>query len=452
MKMPPQIPGHPLLGNALDIHRDPLGFLMSMTRQYGDILAYRMVIWPGVLINHPDYIQHVLQENNRSYSKREIDYEILQTVLGQGLLTSDGEFWLRQRRLIQPAFHRQRLAAFGDLMTSATLQMLSRWEVFARQGQVVEVSDEMMRLTLSIVCKSLFGTDIGVEAEVVGRAFTTINTEIANFFRSLFPLPIVLRRPRYRSAVAALNQVVEGIIARRRASLVNQELASQPQDLLAMLLQARDEDTHQGMTDSQLRDEVVTLLLAGHETTANALAWTWYLLFKNPAVGQRLREELAQVLCGRLPTLDDLPELPYNRMVIQEAMRLYPPAWLISRRAENADEIGGYSIPAGTRVSMSPFLMHHHPGFWENPEGFDPLRFTPERTVGRPPYAYFPFGGGPRLCIGRDFALQEAQLVLATVVQHCRLDLLPGHPVEPEPLVTLRPKHGLKMTLHDFYL
>lgn len=445
--VPPGPPRHPIFGNLREIRRDSLGFLLSAAREYGDIVSFHFMFFPGLLINHPDYIQHVLQDNHRAYSKQTFDYAVLKPVLGEGLLTSDGDFWLRQRRLIQPAFHRQRIAAFGEQMVQDTQEMLRRWEPISRNGQAVDVAEEMMRLTLTIVGRALFSVELSAQASTIGPAFTILNAEIAQLLRSFLPTPIKFRLPRFQRALGDLNRTVQSIIDQRRERLARSGEAGG--DLLAMLIQARDEQTSEQMTDQQLRDEVVTLLLAGHETTANALTWTWYLLSQHPQVEERLRRELVSVLDGQPPNLDDLPRLSYTRMVVQEALRLYPPAWIISRKAEQEDEIGGYAIPKGTAVSLSAFTMHRHPGFWEAPEIFDPERFTAQRSENRPPYAYFPFGGGPRLCIGRDFALQEAMLILATVAQRYRLELAPAHPVEPEPLVTLRPKYGMKMLLRN---
>ena len=442
---PPAPPRHLLFGNLRELRHDALGFLVSAAKECGDIFSFRFMFFPGLLVNHPDYIRHVLQENHRAYSKRHFDYAILRPVLGEGLLTSDGDFWLRQRRLIQPAFHRQRVAGFGAQMVQDTQEMLRRWEPICRDGRALDLDEEMMRLTLTIVGRALFSVELNSQAGTIGPAFSFINAEVAQLFRSLLPTPLKFRLPRFQRALGELNRTVQLIIDQRRAQLAQSGEAGD--DLLAMLIQARDEQSNELMTDQQLRNEVLTLMLAGHETTANALTWTWYLLSQHPQAAERLRRELASVLNGRPPQLDDLPALPYTRMVVQEALRLYPPAWIISRKAEQDDQIGEYAIPAGTVVSLSPYVMHRHPDFWPRPEAFDPERFRPEQADSRPAYAYFPFGGGPRLCIGRDFATQEALLILATVAQRYSLQLVPGHPVEPEPLITLRPKYGMKMTL-----
>lgn len=458
-KTPPGPRGNFLFGSLIDIRRDPLEFLTGLTH-YGDIVKFRFFMWDGFLLNHPDHIKHVLVTNNRNYNKQALAYQMLKPLVGEGLLTSDGDLWLSQRRLVQPAFHRQRINTFAEIMTTSTAEMLSRWQSIPA-GQAIDISEEMMRLTLSIVGKSLFSQDIGAEADVVGRSFSFANEYIATRTRSFFAPPLNWPTPgnrRFHAARNELQAVVRAILAERRQAHRREAYRREAHpsggtgshaDLLDMLLHAVDEGTGQGMTDQRLQDEVMTLLLAGHETTANALTWTWYLLSQNPPAEQRLHAELDQVLGERLPTLDDLPRLPYTRMVIQESMRLYPPAWIISRKCIAGDILGGYPIPPGGIVELSPYLMHRHPGFWPDPERFDPQRFTPQAVEQRPAFAYFPFGGGPRLCIGRDFAMLEAQLVLATVARRFRLRLQPGHPVELEPLITLRPRHGMKMLLEE---
>lgn len=432
--------GHWLLGVMPDVNRDPLGFF-ERASQYGPIFSFRFFIWSGIMVNHPDYIKHILKENNKNYSKQTHDYQVIKPIVGEGLLTSEGDFWLRQRRLIQPAFHRHRIQSFGTPMTDSTLQMLERWQSEPFRSEPFDVSNEMMRLTLSIVGKALFSQDLSHEAEAVGRSFTEASNYTSRKLRSVV---LLSGGKEYRRAISELDRVVMEMIAERRSGKDRIE-DDRNEDLLDMLLSARDEETGQGMTDKQLRDEVTTLLLAGHETTANALSWTWYLLSKNPDVSHKLRAELKMVLNGRVPNMDDLFNLPYTRMVIQESMRLFPPAWIISRRAEEEDSVGDYYIPAKSIIHISSYVMHRHPDYWDNPEKFDPERFCPERSEGRPAFAYFPFGGGPRLCIGRDFAMAEAQLILATVASRCQLELVPGHPVVPDPQITLRLKHGLQM-------
>jgi cytochrome P450 len=443
-RLPPGPRGHLLLGSARDLQRRPLEFLSALARDYGDVAQCRYVVWPMVLVNHPDYIKQVLQERSRSYNKDVIDYRLLRRIAGNGLLVNDGASWLHQRRLMQPAFHHRRIEGFGALMTTATLEMLERWEQRAAPDEPLDAAVEMMRLTLRIVGKALFSVDTSAEGDEFGQAFSVVNAYLMKiFYQPLLLLPFVPARGRrqFQRAQARLDAIVDQIIQQRRKQPAAHD------DLLAMLLEARDEETGEGMDDRQLHAEVATLLIAGHETTAVALSWAWSLLSEHADVERRLHEELDRVLGGRIPTINDLPNLPYSRMVLEETLRLYPPAWSFSRNAAEDDEIGGYRVPKGTVVLVSPYTMHRHPAFWERPEAFDPERFTPERSAGRPRFAYFPFGGGPRQCIGNQFAMLEAQLVLATVAQRCRLRVVPGHPVEPEPLITLRLKHGLLVTL-----
>jgi cytochrome P450 len=441
-KAPPHLRSYSLLGSASEMQRDPLGFL-TRTRQYGYVVGMRFVFSPTYLIYHPDSVKHVLQENHRNYNKDVLTYKLFRQFLGQGLVTNDGDSWLHQRRLIQPAFHRKRLAAYGTLMTDATTTLLERWQARVEGDAPLDVAEEMMRLTLGIVGQALFSVDLSHETSTVGPAVTTLLKLLGDYLFAPFP-PLSIPTPRNRRMLAALreiDQVVESIIARRRQQNVDTG------DLLSMLLLARDEETGQGMSDRQVRDEVMTLLNAGHETTANALVWTWYLLSQHPEVERRLYDELDQVLAGNLPTIERLPDLKYTRMVIEESLRLYPPFCVISRKAIADDELGGYHIPANSMILVSPYATQRHPDFWPDPERFDPERFTPEREAARPHYAHFPFAGGPRLCIGSNFAMMEAQLVLATIAQRYQLRLVPGHPVEPQMLVTLRPKYGLPMTI-----
>jgi cytochrome P450 len=442
---PPGPPWSTAARNTLSFLRNALDFLLEMRERYGDIVSVPTLVGSLTLIFHPDGVRHVLQENHRNYNKDVPDYHVLSLVLGKGLLTNDGESWLRLRRLIQPAFHRERVAAFGTLMTDTTLTWTQRWETssFVETNKPLNLTQEMSSLALNVVGKALFGTDLRAQTERVGRALTAVNHLLA----SAFYLPWVLSLPtpqRHRLSTARreLYTVVEQIIRERRGR------PAQHDDLLEMLLEARDEETGEGMTDQQVRDEVLTLLLAGHETTANALSWAFFLLAQHPHVEARLQEEYQRVLKGRSAVIEDLPQLPYTCMVIEETLRLYPPAWGLGRRALGNDEIGGYCIPKGAYVLLFPYVTHRHPAFWERPDAFEPERFTAGQVAGRPRFAYFPFGGGPRLCIGNQFALSEAQLILAMILSRYQLRLLPGAVVTPEPLVTLRPRGDLLMTVH----
>ncbi len=441
---PPGPPWTTAAHNTFSFLRQALDFLLEMRERYGDVVSVPTLVGPFTLIFHPDGVRHVLQENHRNYNKDVPDYHVLSLVLGKGLLTNDGGSWLKQRRLIQPALHRERVTAFGTLMTETTLRWTRRWETgsFIETDKPLALTQEMSSLTLSIVGKALFGTDLSAENEGLGRALTTVNHLLAKAFYLPWILSLPTReRRRLHVARGALYTVVEEVIRERRRRRETHD------DLLEMLLEARDEETGEGMTNEQVRDEVLTLLLAGHETTANALSWTFFLLARHPHVEARLQEEYQQVLNGRPAMSEDLSQLPFTRMVVEEAMRLYPPAWGLGRRALGNDKIGGYAIPEGAYVLVFPYVTHRHPAFWERPDAFDPERFSAKLSAGHHRFAYFPFGGGPRLCLGNQFALSEAQLILATILPRYQLRLLPGTAVIPEPLVTLRPRGDLLMTV-----
>ncbi len=401
------------------------------------MVAYRAGDWSAVVVNHPDHVRQVLQDKNHNYTKAGTpDLMMLRPMLGEGLMTSEGESWQWQRHLIQPGFHRERIESFGRVMTDATLSMLSRWHARADEAKPLDVAAEMSRLTLNVVAQSLFTADISREGDDFSHSVDVMNEYMANFDPFDFA-----RLAEFNAAQDSLNRVVLRIIAERRRRVADAG------DLLSMLMLAYDERTGAGMSDQQLRDQIFTLLMAGHETTAKALTWTLYLLDQHQDVQARLREELDSTLGGRTPAYQDLANLPYAWMVIQESMRVYPPVWLVSRLCRGEDVIGGYLIPAGTLVIVSPYTLHRHREFWDEPEAFRPERFSREATAARPPFAYLPFSGGPRQCVGRAFATVETQLVLATILQRYRLRVPRRHKVEPEALVTLRPRGGLPMTL-----
>lgn len=424
--------------------RNPLELMIDLHSTYGEIVHHTLLSAPVYFLTHPDHVGHILQENHRNY-QRSRDYRKLRRLLGNGLVTNDGASWLKQRRLMQPAFHRRRIAGFGETMVQETQKLLAEWETPAFSGEPLDVSAEMMRVTLNIVSRVMFGAEVQGDAARLEPLVTMAQREVRRRLYVLVDVPEWIPLPgnrRSKSARQTIDAVVTRIIAARRQSDSTQE-----DDLLSMLLEARDPDTGEPMDDDQLRDEVRTIFLAGHETTANALTWTWYLLARNPDAAGKLREELARVLDGRAPTVADVPQLTYSKMVVEESMRLLPPVWSLSREAIADDEIGGYRIPAGGTVILSQYITHRRPDFWEDPEAFIPERFAPEHAKERHRFAYFPFGGGPRLCIGNNFAMLEAQLLLATIAQRYELELVPEHPVELEPLITLRPRHGMMMTL-----
>jgi cytochrome P450 len=443
----PVATGKGVLGVSRGFQTRPLETLREVFDEHGDFVRVRFF---GnqyfYLLSHPDAIRHVFATNARNYTKAPHPaFTLLSHVMGQGLVTSDGELWGRQRRLIQPAFTPQRVAQYGELMTTATLAMLDRWH--ARGGALLNVDAEMMRLTLDIVGQTLFGQDLTASVSHVGTAFTAVSAQFARLLGS--PLgPVAIRLPflpgtrRFRGSVAALDVVVNGIIAERRHD------GRDTGDLLSLLLAARDQDGV-GMDDRQLRDEVMTLLLSGHETTADALTWALHLIDRHPEVRENLESEVDSVLGGRVATVDDLPRLAYTEMVVREALRLYPPIFLYARWGNRPDLVGRYGLPADATITVCPYVVHRHPEFWPHPDRFDPERFTPERIAAREHYAWIPFSGGPRQCVGVHFAMMEAQLLLATIVQHCRLTLAPGRTVVPGPAMTLRPHGGLPMHAHS---
>ena len=434
--------GHWFLGPLADVRRDVLGFLTSSTDQYGDVVRMRFGSLTLHVVRHPNDVAHVLKDNAKNYDKQTSAYRALSLALGKGLLTSEGEFWLRQRRIAQPAFHKKRIAGFASVMVRATEEMLAAWQPMIASGEVFNVGAEMMRVTLQIVAETLLGIRMSAEADQVGEAMEVMLPYIRETSESILPLPLSIptaRNRRFRHAVATVDRIVMKAIAARRAA------GTESDDLLSMLMSSEDAETGERMTDRQLRDEVMTMFLAGHETTANALIWTWYLLSQNPEAREKLEAEVDTVLGGRTPTLEDLRELRYTRRVFDESMRLYPPAWIVERSAIGADALSGFAIPKRSAVLLSPFLTHRHPEFWPDPLRFDPDRFTEEAIAARPSFAYFPFGGGPRQCIGNNFALMESQLIIAAVAQRVRLSLAPGVKVELNPLVTLRPRGGMNM-------
>jgi enediyne biosynthesis protein E7 len=439
----PGPPGHFLLGNLRDFRADVLGLVVESAATYGNVVRCRLGPKIVHLLNHPDHIEQVLRTRSANYDKHTRSSAAIHTVTGDSLLTCNGDFWKRQRRMDQPAFHHHRIAGFATTMTDACWQMLETWKPMAA-GSVLDIASEMARLTYTIVGRTLFSFDTGEDAETVERAMRVMLPHLFGRLGNLIHPPAWLPTPanrRFTRSLAEVDRIVYQIIREHRLDLA---AGNAKPDLLSMLMEARDGETGVGLGDTQLRNETITFLLAGHETTANALAWIFHLLSHHPDVERRLAEELATVLGGRSPTLADLPELAYTKAVIRESMRLYPPIWIIERRVIAEDTIGGYAIPAGSAVVISPYALHRHPAFWERPETFDPNRFL----TATPPAAYIPFGAGPRFCIGNEFAMLEAQLITAMVIQNFQLHGIPGHPVEPQPDITLRPRHGLKMTLH----
>jgi len=435
---PPGPKGRFLLGSLIEVSRDWLGFYKRCAQEYGDVVCVHLAHVPVYLLTHPRDIETVLVTNAGNFTKS-ADYRALARVLGKGLLTSEGEFWKRQRSLIQPAFHRQSILAYAEVMTRAASRLLDSWQEKGERN----IHEDMMRATLEIVAQCLYGAEVTDTAERVGKAMEVVtegfikNASMAMLFS--FDIPVLLARRESR-AIRELNEIIGDIIQERRSS-------NQPrEDLLDLLLRARDADGNP-MSDAQLRDEVMTLFLAGHETTAIALSWACYLIARNPQIETKLADELRAVLGDRVPTPEDLPRLRYTEMVLKEVMRLYPAVWGIGRKAVKECVLGGYRVPAGSNIFILQWCTQRDPRFFPDPERFDPERWRedPVRAGKIPRFAYFPFGGGPRVCVGASFAMMEATLLLAMIQQKYHLEVVPGHPIEIFASVTLRPKHGIRV-------
>ncbi len=437
MKTIPGPRGLEVLATILRFQRDPLTTLSDLTNRFGDIVRYRYGPFSVVLLNHPEAVQRILQDNHLNYGKKNSPfYKMMRHFLGDGLVTSDGDFWRRQRRLAQPAFSRKRLEALAPLMVQCTADMLEEWRKLPA-GAVLNVADEMMKLTLRIVGLALFSLDVSAETQAVAHCLEVLQGQMTQRFQSFLPLPPVLPTARdrlFRESRRQLDEIAQKIVTERRAQ------SNRPQDLLTALLEARDPETGESMSDRQLCDELITFLLAGHETTANAMAWTFYLLSLHPDQRRRLEEEVGTT---RAPSAEDLAQLPLSERVVQESMRLYPPVWVYGRISSAPDEFLGHRIGKNQIVTVAPYVLHRNPAIWPNPEGFDPDRFLLERPKG----SYVPFAHGPRVCIGNHFAMMEARLLLVTIAAQVRLNLQAGARISTEALVSLRPRGGLPMTL-----
>ena len=409
--------------------------------EYGDF-----VCWRGFadlyVVNHPDFIRPVLSKSYEHFSKRNIDYRVLAVVMGNGLVSNDGPHWEKQRALMQPLFSHRNVDGFDETINALTSSLMNQWDAQAGDG-VVWLDRDMGRLTFAIVGSTLFGSDIERHAGEVAEILDVVNLA-ANDPRALMtllpwsPTPYNLR---FKRAKRRLDRIVHGFIAARRRA------GTGGGDILDRLLDARDKETGEPIDETQIRDEVVTLMLAGHETSANAVTWTLYLLATHPEVEARLTEVLDAHLSGAPATAADLPSVPYLKQVVQESMRIYPPVWGYSRRAEREAEIGGYVLPAKAYVAVVPYALHRHRELWPHPERFDPDRFHPNRAQARHSYCYLPFGAGPRTCIGAGMAMLETQLVLAQIVQRFKVRVVPDHPIETAARITLRPRYGLPVTL-----
>ncbi len=427
-----------------EFQHQPIEYLGNLWREYGDLV--RLPITPGVtffLAAHPDHAEHILSQHQERYGKPDIFLKSMGLMQGQGLFTSEGNIWRKQRRLMQPAFHQQQLLHLHTVMLNSVESMLREWEE-KPAGEVIDIAAEMTRLTLKIVSLALFSIDISDESNRVGQASRSALEYVYSRIMNPLALPTWVPTPnllKFRQAKQTLDSTVIEIIRSRRQNPADRV------DLLSMLLACRDEDTGEGMSDRELQDEIITLINAGHETTATALAWTWSLLGTHPAVMANLQDEVETVLGGSSPTVEKLSQLQYTRRVFDEAQRLRPIALGIPRVALEDDEIQGYFIPKGSIFTISQYFIFRHPEFWDNPEQFDPDRFLPEQVARRPKFAYFPFGAGQHICIGKNFALMESTTILAAIAQRFQIELVPNQSVEVDPRFTLRPRYGVKITV-----
>jgi cytochrome P450 len=420
---------------------DMLGLFTRTAREYGGIAQFKLLNKSYLLVTNPDYVKYILQDNYKNYIRGR-SVETGRVLLGNGLPLTDGDFWLRERRMLQPAFHRERLGKLVDTVTTVIDTFMQDWSGKAKQAQILDVDDEMMRLTLTAIIKSMFSSPIDDKIPSLSHAFQAASRFMLWRSQQMIQLPLSVPLPRhveYNRALKVLNETIYPLIADGRKHPKD--------DLLGMMLEMRDAETGEGLSDQQARDEVVTIFFAGHETTAAALAWGFYLLSQHPEVEERVRLELKRVLNGRKPTFADLPRLTYMQQVINEVLRLYPAAYLFAREAIVEDVLDGYPIPANTLIFISPFVGHRDPKYWPDPDRFVPERFTPEQAASRPRHVYYPFGEGPHVCIGNSFAVMEMQLILAMALQRFRLRLVPDQQIALNPEATLRPKYGIKMTV-----
>ncbi|MEL7241185.1 MAG: cytochrome P450 [Cyanobacteria bacterium J06573_2] len=437
----PTKPGY-LLFNSKEIQSNVLNFYLRVWKEYGDIV--RLPILPNYsiyMLAYPSYAEHVLSTHQELYAKSDIINKPFNLMAGENIFTSEGDFWLKHRRLMQPAFHMKQLANLANIMVSCTESFLQEWEE-KPDGEVIDIEQETLRLTLNIAGQTLFSKDISNENSVLGKAFRAAFDFLDYRINAAWKEPMWIPTPRNQRFIKAkqtVDNLVLDIINYRRKNPVDNS------DLLSMLMSAQDEETGEVMSDKQLLSEAKTLLIAGHETVASSLTWTWYLLAKNPDIAEKLQLELQEVLNGSSPNLEKLSKLGYTRRIFDETLRLYPPVWGILRHLKQDDEIDGYSIPKGSLVTTPAFMIHRHPEFWENPDKFNPDNFLPEKANQRPKFAYFPFGAGKRICIGQNFALMEATIIIALISQRFKLELLPNQNIEIDPTFTLRPKNGIKV-------
>ena len=441
-KNPPSMPGYPIIGCLPQMQNKPLELLINAARNYGDVVHLgSMAGLPLYFVSHPDYIHYILRENGQNYVKGD-NFQQIRLVIGNGLAVMEGNQWKRMRHIMQPLFHRRRLYCLVEAMTSIIAEVLENW---SKQdwGTTINVSQEMMKLSEKMFLKALWSDDAKNETEELLEAWNIAFNFISETIWSPIKLPLSIPTPqnrRMKQAVETLDRIAYKIIRARRKSQTDSN------DMLTMLMDARDE-SGEGMSARELHDEIMTMFSAGFETTGVTMAWIWYVLSQHPMVERQLHQEVTTVLNGRIPTFEDLPQLKYTKMVIQEVLRLYPGSWVFSRNSLADDEIGGYHIPAKSMIIFSPYVTHRLPSFWGNPEGFDPERFQSRKSSERSSSAYFPFGSGSRQCIGEALAMTEMQLVVAMISQRYRLNLVPGHLVEKKPMLTLQSRQDILMDL-----
>lgn len=443
-KLPQPSNKHWFLGNIWEFHKDPLHYIPQSRAEVGDIFAMKSPFGKFVAVSNPEYIKHILQDNNKNYHKG-IAYNITKPLLGEGLLTSEGDFWRQQRRLAQPAFYKTRLEKLFDIIKSTVQELMADWKKKYTDGDTINISEEMNRLALMIVANSLFQSDVKAEMNVISENLDIAMQRAIERIRKPWLLPLWLPTPenlREQKVIHILKEVIQKIIAERKASQQTYE------DLLDMLLHAQDQESGHQMTEKQLLDEVMTIFLAGHETTANALGYAFLLLNQHPQINQKLFAEGNDFLATQPLNFVNSRNLTYTKLVIQETLRMYPPAWTISRASLAPDKIGNYEIDAKTNVLMNIFAMHHLEEFWEKPHEFIPERFESERFKNMPKFVYFPFGGGPRLCIGEQFAMLEMIVALTLINQAFYFETIEGYTLELLPLITLRPKEAIKLKIY----
>lgn len=434
---------HWLLGDIPELQRDMMGWMHNSFREIGPTYRARLLRRSIYTTMDPAAVRHVLQDNNKNY-KKSFGYDVLKLFLGQGLLTSEGDFWLRQRRLAQPAFHRKRMEALSRVMQEEATAWAEKWSVLRKKGETVDITEEMMAVTMRIVARALFSANVDADIPTIGHNMARLNDFAMDRIKAPFPTPTWIPTPRrraFKEATSQVDSVIFRIIESRRGHTEDYD------DLLSMLMEAKDVDTGEQMNNMQLRDECMTIFVAGHETTAVSLSWTFDLLSRNPEMMGHLQDELKAVLDGRPPAFEDIPRLVYTRQVIDEALRLYPPGWVIGRKALEEDELCGFHVKKDTNILLNAYETHRIPELWEQPLDFVPERWGEPSIKDLPRFAYYPFGGGPRLCIGNNFALMEMTFLLAALAQGNAFSPTQEHPIAMDPLITLRPGEPIRLKM-----